>query len=120
MNSRRNYTLEELVESDQNELREHGWFRINVWWVFVVVSGLFYLLIFCAGFWLAGKHMDARVKARMEERLTTYENYMIAEQRGRDERVSRHAVLLDSLFVECDVNRACWVSLAKKVNGMRQ
>lgn len=114
-----NPDLEHLVKCDQNELRERGGFRINVWWIFVICSGLFYALIFYAGFWLAGKQINAAVDARIKERLTTYENYMIAEQRGRDERVSRHAVLLDSLFVECDVNRASWVSLAKKVNGMR-
>lgn len=112
------HDLEHLVKCDHNELRERGGFRINVLWVFVMLSGLFYALIFYAGFWLAGRHIDARVNARMEERLTTYENYMISEQRGREERVERIAWAVDSLFVECDVNRACWVSLAAKVNGI--
>ena len=114
MNSHRNYTLEELGESDQNELRERGGFRINVWWVFVLFSGLFYALIFAAGFWLAGKQIHAAVDTRIEERLETYENYLIARERTQDEITNRHAVMIDSLFVECAANRACWIRMARR------
>ncbi len=108
--------LEHLVRCDQNELRDRGGFRLNVLWIFVILSGLFYVLIFYAGFWFAGRQITTAVDTRMNERLTTYENYMIAEQRTRDERVERIAWVVDSLYIECDVNRACWVSLAGKVN----
>lgn len=54
-------------------------------------------------------------------RLVEYEWYIVTNIRSQGEIMNRHADtidrhqwLLDSLLVECEVNRACWLRMAGK------
>jgi hypothetical protein len=67
---------------------------------------------FGSGYLMCARWTHREIEAEIHARLLTYENYLVAEQRTRDELVNRHAVLIDSLLTECDVNRACWVRMA--------